>query len=266
MATADNPWWSSWRETDGRLVLHVDLAPDADREARAFALLDDEDKERWGGFLVDRARRQFALCRAALRISICERLGCSNRELSFGRLKHGKPYAKVNGRRVPLGFNVSHSGRHGLIAFADKEGLGVDVEERVALRDLDAIAKIVYSPSEQQALAATSGRHKVHLFFRLWTLKESVLKALGRGLTLDPSGFEIPESMLHGVRSSVFRFPHAPSALWWLADLGEPRFAAAVACRLPGPKVSPRIPGSAPRRRSMRDRMSNRWAASSRAS
>ena len=44
-----------------------------------------------------RARRQFAPCRAALRINLCERLGCSNPELSFRYLKHSNPFATVNG-------------------------------------------------------------------------------------------------------------------------------------------------------------------------
>ena len=34
----------------------------------------------------------------------------------------------MNGRTVPYGFNVSHAGAHGLIAFAADVSIGVDVE------------------------------------------------------------------------------------------------------------------------------------------
>ena len=233
MRSAGTRWWSPWREVEGVVVLHVDLRPDAEREAFAFGLLDDAEKARWRRFVVDRARRQLALCRAALRIELSERLGCSNRELAFDYLEHGKPVAKVKGRRAPGGFNVSHSGRHGLIAFAEQDWLGVDVEERIPKRDLDGIGARVYGRSEREMLRAAVGTQKVHLFFRLWSMKEALIKALGTGFSLNPSRFEVPEPMLRGVRSGAFRFPHAPAKAWRLHDLGEPRFAAALAYRLP---------------------------------
>ena len=191
-------------------VLHVDLSPDAEREAFAFELLDDEEKARWRRFVVERAKRQFSLCRGALRILLAERLGCSNDELSFDYLEHGKPVARVNGRRATIGFNVSHSGRHGLMAFADRGALGVDVEERLPRRDLDGIGSKVYGPSERQALAAAAGAQKLHLFYRLWSLKEALIKALGTGFSLNPTRFEVPGPVLEGARSSDFRFPHSP--------------------------------------------------------
>ena len=233
MSAPENEWWTPWREIDGADVLHVDLSPDPEREAFAFSLLDDEEKARWRRFVVERAKRQFALCRGALRIQLGQRLDCPHRALTFDYLEHGKPVARVNGRRATIGFNVSHSGRHGLMAFSHRDGLGVDVEERLPRRDLDGIGSKVYGPSERQALAAATGAQKVHLFYRLWSLKEALIKALGTGFSLNPSRFEVPGPVLEGARSSDFRFPHSPEYPWRLHDLGEPRFAAALAWRLP---------------------------------
>ena len=233
MTQTTSPWWSPWREVEGAIILHVDLAPDAEREARALSLLDDEEGTRWRRFLSERARRGFALCRAALRVSLCERLGCENRALSFGYGEHGKPFARIDGASVEIGFNVSHSGQHGLIAIAAHDGIGIDVEERVAQRDLEGIGSLVYGPVERRLLAAAAGREKVHLFYRLWSMKEALIKAIGAGFALSPSRFEIPEAMLQGDQSGLFRFPHAPEGEWRLLDLGETRFAAALAYRLP---------------------------------
>lgn len=232
MTAPHEPWWSAWRETAGSLILRVDLRPNPDAEARALALLDHEERRRADRFLVQRAVRQFALCRAALRINLCERLGCANEELSFGYLEHGKPFARVNGVRSPVSFNISHSGSHGLIAFAPYDGLGVDLEERAPERDFDGIGRSVYGPDERRRLTAAAGREKVDLFYRLWSLKEALIKALGTGFTLNPSRFEIPPAMLGGEPVAVFRFPHRPAERYWLEDLGEPRFAAALAFRL----------------------------------
>ena len=227
--TASGAWWTPWREDGSAVILHVDLRPDPGREARAFALLDEDEQARWNRFVVKGARRQYALCRAALRINLCHRLGCSNRELSFGYLDHGKPFARVNGAPSGSSFNVSHSGRHGLIGFAKRDGLGVDLEVRTPGRDFDGIGRRVYGPRERLALSGAAGREKADLFYRLWSLKEALIKALGTGFSLSPSRFEVPRPMIEGERSAVFRFPHLPSEPFRLEDLGEPRFAAACA-------------------------------------
>ena len=180
-----------------------------------------------------RARRQFVLCRAALRVALSERLGCTNHQLAFGYLQHGKPFALVDGQRAAIGFNVSHSGEHGLMAFSKNEWLGVDVEERMDKRDLEGIGGLVYGPTERRSLASAGGSDKVKLFYRLWSMKEALIKAIGAGFSLNPSRFEVPLPMLEGERSGSFRFPHAPSDEWRLLDLGEPRFAAALAYRVP---------------------------------
>ena len=108
----------------------------------------------------------------------------------------------------------------------------MDVEERLPRRDLDGIGGKVYGPLERRALAAATGTQKVHLFYRLWSLKEALIKALGTGFSLNPARFEVPAPMLEGARSGSFRFPHSPEGRWRLHDLGEPRFAAALAWRL----------------------------------
>ena len=100
----------------------------------------------------------------------------------------------MNGRQASVGFNVSHSGRHGLIGLTDYDWLGVDVEERVLRSDLDEIGASVYGATERRCLANTQGWGKVHLFFRLWSLKEALIKALGCGFSLNPSRFEVMSS------------------------------------------------------------------------
>ena len=225
-------WWSPWSAAGDSLILHVDLRPDPGREEEAYTVLDDGERARWSRLLHRGVRRQHTLCRAALRINLCERLGCSNGELSFGYLEHGKPFAKVNGTPSNVNFNVSHSGRHGLIAFAEQGALGVDLEMRASGRDFDGIGSSVYRPRERRALSAAAGSDKAYLFYRLWSLKEALIKALGTGFSLNPARFEVPRRIIEGERAAEFRFPHLPSDRFWLEDMGEPRFAAARAHRL----------------------------------
>ena len=233
MKTVDRTWWSPFRAIDGIDVIHVDLRPDLDREKDALAWLDRAEKERLHRFRIDRPRREFTLCRAALRINLCNLLDCTNDRLSFGFHEHGKPFALVEGRAASIGFNVSHSAPHGLIALASpgrpRGRIGIDVEVLRADRDFDGIAATVFGPEERAAVAAAWGEDKVRLFYRLWALKEALIKALGTGFSLDPSGFEVPSDMVRGVDSEGFRFPHAPADRWQLACLPAAGFAAAIA-------------------------------------
>ena len=208
--------------------MRVDLTPHADREASALSWLDRDEQSRSRRFLYPGPRRRFILCRSALRAILCDQLGCESRQLAFGELRYGKPYAMLNDERAAVSFNVSHSGKHGLIAFAPHGRLGVDVEERVAREDIDDLSKMVFGPNEQSALALADGQRKIDLFFKFWTIKEALIKAVGMGFSLDPSSFEIPSALYEGTKSR-FQFPQTPAPDWEIEYIGNEEFAAAVA-------------------------------------
>ena len=229
MLTATSSLSRRFHQTDDATVDYVDLSVDASREAEALDWLDEAERARLRRFHYPRPRRQFTLCRAALRSLLCGKLGCRNEDLSFGASKFGKPFARVGGVAASAVFNVSHSGRHGLIAFAQEGRIGVDVEDRTAERDLDGYTRILFAPVERNALETASGSRKVDLFYSLWTMKEALIKAVGAGLSLDTAEFEIPPAMVRGARSGAFRFSDTPSVTWRLRNIGDTRFAAAIA-------------------------------------
>ena len=214
---------------------HVDLTPRGGSADKALSWLDEDEHERWQRYVFDRSRRQFALCRSSVRSILCRQLDCRNDQLTFGFAEHGKPFALVAGAPVPISFNVSHSGRHGLVGITSKGRLGVDVEERIPPNDIDGISEFVFGPYEQSDIARATGNDKSHLFFTIWTLKEALIKALGTGFSLNPSRFEIPSAMRDGTGKSLFQFPHLPDVTWKLEDLGNADFAAAFAHELDQP-------------------------------
>ena len=76
-----------------------------------------------------------------------------------------------------------------LAVFAEVE-TGCDIEE---IQEADmALAEKFFSPGEYAYLAAQpKGRERDRAFCRIWTLKESFLKAVGAGLFLPLDSFEI---------------------------------------------------------------------------
>lgn len=101
-------------------------------------------------------------------------LGVQDLELG----EHGKPFLRGGGPA----FNLSHSGDAALVALAAQVELGVDLERRGRRRNHLALAERYFCAAEAQALARCEGDAREALFLALWTAKEAVLKALGRGL------------------------------------------------------------------------------------
>ena len=87
--------------------------------------------------------------------------------------KMGKPYFEGNS----LHFNVSHSGEYLTIAIS-KYPVGIDIQGQKLIKD--GMFRKVVQPKE----AALIGENKQKDFLRLWTLKESFVKAEGKGLRI----------------------------------------------------------------------------------
>ncbi len=174
-------------------------------------------------------KRRFALCRAALREILCHRAGCVNDQLTFQESEYRKPFAVVDGRKLRISFNVTHSGQHGLLAVAPTGRLGIDIEERMNNRHIDLLSETVFGPNERAEIGTVEGQRKIAMFFNLWTVKEALVKALGVGMSLDTSEFEVPVNMRRGYKRAVFEFPHLPDSEWQIEDLSNCDFAAAVA-------------------------------------
>lgn len=222
-------WWRPLARSGSVDVVYVDLSSELVSEQTAWSRLDGDERSRARRFRNQPARRRYVLCRAALRALLCDALACGNKELAFRTAKHGKPHAIVDGRRAAFSFNVSHSGRHGLIALAPGGRLGVDVEQRSAQRNLDSLIAAALGPRERAEAAAVSGEARLRLFLDLWVMKEALTKALGMGLSMDVTGIEIPAEMRNGARDGLFRFSSMPEIGWRLQNLGTDAFAAAVA-------------------------------------
>ncbi len=248
----EDRWWHLFGRVDDVSVFHVDLVPHEGREAEALGWLDEQERSRRQSFGSLDARRRFVLCRAALRAIVCRRMGCANESLAFVATEHGKPVGQVDGNPVAVSFNVSHSGRHGMIAVAPGGRIGVDVED-LALRRHDParVIRAIAGPSERADLEGLfehldqnqgdldqnqrdeeQGADQGSLsWLRLWTLKEAVAKAEGGGISSAKglSRFEIPLEMWRGATSSICRFPSMPGTTWRLDDLSTGEFAAAMA-------------------------------------
>jgi len=118
-----------------------------------------------------------------IRAVVCSKLGIKNESVKFNRTTYGKPYLEGYD---DFHFNLSHSGSWVVCAVSSKP-VGIDIE-KIREVDLD-IAKRFFSKEEASDLFAKEDNEKTEYFFELWTLKESYIKADGRGLSLPLNSF-----------------------------------------------------------------------------
>lgn len=105
-------------------------------------------------------------------------------EPSIDVTSNGKPYLVGQER---LYFNLSHSEGMVMCAIAEKE-VGCDVEKKAVLDR--RLAEYVMTEHELDRIyGLEKDTEQQEMFFRLWTLKESYMKATGLGIGLEPKSF-----------------------------------------------------------------------------
>lgn len=118
-----------------------------------------------------------------LREALIENLKIENDNIFFNYGNYGKPRL-IN--HESINFNISHSGNWVVCAINSHE-VGIDIEK---IEDIDFdIAKSFFSEKEYIDLMNKDINKRKDYFYDLWTLKESYIKACGKGLSLDLRSF-----------------------------------------------------------------------------
>lgn len=95
--------------------------------------------------------------------------------------KNGKLFLKSN----KIQFNISHSGSK-VICGISSYSIGVDIQLKKEV-NFD-IAKRFFTISENELILKNNSKD---MFYKIWTLKESYIKCVGKGLLIPLNSFEI---------------------------------------------------------------------------
>lgn len=211
------------------IVFQISFDSLTGRYSNLFALLDGDERERANRFRFQEDRQVFAFTRASLRLILGAYLGIKPASIQFSYTSYGKPYLPAgSGAPGRIEFNVSHSGRFGLIAVARSAEVGVDIEcfkQHVEFMDL---TERFFSPMEYASLKNLPETQRMHAFYRCWTRKEAYIKALGRGLSQPLDSFDVS---LHPEQSpEILRIENDCAKNWKMFDIPtENDYAAALA-------------------------------------
>lgn len=129
-------------------------------------------------------QQRFIISRSVLRVILSRYLACSPCAITFDYTPYGKPKLCLSTNAPTLHFNVAHSHNLAVYAICGTTNVGIDIEYLLNNVNIAQVAPYVLTPTEVQQLhTQPEPQHLTH-FFRYWTRKEALVKAIGKGLSL----------------------------------------------------------------------------------
>ena len=150
--------------------------------------------------------------RALTRILLARELGIPKLTEEFSTNAWGKPVLPASG----MEFSISHSGRFVWTAVSRAGAIGIDIERVDATVDYHDLAGI-FHPVECSAIRALPARAARDAFYRCWTRKEAVVKALGEGFSRPLTAFRVLTDV--AARDWLVEPPVAAVEGWTCLDL-----------------------------------------------
>lgn len=157
-----------------------------------FNAVSHDKREKIKRFYFEKDSKRALYADVLVRYLICNKLNMNNNDICFTYNKYGKPYlAGVSDAY----FNISHAGQYVICGWSEHE-IGVDIE---VIKNMDMeIAKKFFTKEEYQYIITQASDERCQSFFDFWTLKESYIKYMGKGLTipLNSFGFKLNKELV----------------------------------------------------------------------
>ena len=118
--------------------------------------------------------------------------------LPLTRDERSRPW--LIGELAHYGTGWSHSGGHLLVALGEGARLGVDLERQRPRKQMREVIRRFFHPEEIVWLDALDDSGCEHWFFRVWCVKEAILKAHGQGISFGLHRLQLapgPDGALH---------------------------------------------------------------------
>jgi 4'-phosphopantetheinyl transferase len=202
------------RAPEARVYWTVAYGLDQSAIQRLTGELSDEEARRARAFHFDRDRATYIAAHAMLRRVLRETPG--GEEPDFVRSPLGRPELAPprDGGPAPY-FNLTHTRGFAACAILYGAPIGVDAEDIRRPIDIAEMAARWFVPPERRLLEKLCEARRPEMFFRIWTLKEAIVKATGHGLRIEPQRFAVdPDHSLASIPKDL-----GIPTRWRLAEL-----------------------------------------------
>lgn len=148
--------------------------------------LSSDEQIKANSFYFAKDRNRYLVSRVILRKLLGNYLGnIQYNDILFEQTEYGKPYLANSVNINNIKFNLSHSGDAVVYAFTRNIDIGIDIEFINKDLIIDDIIEQCCSVQEKMKLQELSCNCKYDYFYKLWVMKESLVKAIGLGLSFD---------------------------------------------------------------------------------
>ena len=218
---------------DVHLWISFERSPDEPALQALRSLLEPAELERVDKAYSAEVRLRFLAARAMQRTVLARYADVDPATLRFVTGEHGKPALAAEFAALGLHFNVTHTGGLVGIAVSRHRDVGVDAEKLHERTTALKLARRYFTGEEARNLEALPLSEQPARFYSLWTLKESWMKATGRGIAagLDNAAFSLDDK--HQVVGLNFAaYDTTDWRFWQFAPTHE--HVLALALRAPG--------------------------------
>lgn len=143
---------------------------------QCLSVLNTDERSRAASYHHEKDKDRFIISRGMLRVLLGRYTGTAPQDIKMIIGENKKPYLQTTSS--PIHYNMAHSGDLVLIAIAGSP-VGVDVEYMDTNFNYAEILPTCFSNEEAQHINAAA------TFYTLWTRKEALLKATGKGIDDD---------------------------------------------------------------------------------
>ena len=171
--------------------------PTEEEWRKCVSLISATEAERISKFVFLEDKKRALVGRLSIRAAVSEGLNVPWIKIDLSRTEKGKPcFTRYFLSRYPEGtefnFNISHHGDYVVLAAEKCGGVGIDVmkielpKSNKSIEDFFKTMRRLFTLNEWDFInSGIDPYSKLSNFYRLWTLKESFLKATGQGISLD---------------------------------------------------------------------------------
>jgi|WetSurMetagenome_2_1015567.scaffolds.fasta_scaffold10161_5 phosphopantetheinyl transferase len=164
--------------------LHIWSARYSDLD-RYYPVLSDlvsaREEARAAGFKKPRDAQNYLLRHGLVRAVLGQYIRKEPQELRFVHEESGKPKLNPEGEIHDIHFSLSRTDEMVCLAISRKSRIGLDIVRIDSRYPFFATAEFLFTPGECQWIERTPSHEQHVRFFRIWSLKEALLKATGGG-------------------------------------------------------------------------------------
>lgn len=150
-------------------------------------------------YLLHEDRVRFGLTRVELHLLLGGLMNIEPLDVKIMKDHNRRPV--MGGEATSVDFSVSHSGDFSLIGWLPAtrtSRIGVDIEKIINYSEVSELVELIMTDSEMRRAEDMES----DLFSKIWTIKESILKAVGLGFMADAKKIEAQE-LADGTLSAI---------------------------------------------------------------